>query len=164
MSKTFRSKKGKNGKTVHYPITERTGKPLRESPMEVRKLEGSARKTFEHYKITFIYSNGKKETVNIASRDADDALNQGLKARKSSLKPVKIIIKDGLGEVLAKVATGIGKLRAGVSQVKRGYLLGRLGALMKEAQSDDVTKRAIARAEIKREFPEIYKNIAFEQV
>ena len=132
--------------------------------MQVRKLEGSARKTFEHYKITFFYSNGKQETVNIAARDSDDALNQGLKSRKSSLKPINIHIKDGLGEVLAKVATGVGKLRAGVSQVKRGYLLGKLKTLMKEAQSEDVTKRAIARAELKREFPEIYKNIAFEQV
>ena len=164
MSKKFRSKKGKNGKTVRYPITPSSARHPHVPPMEVRKLEGSARKTFEHYKITFFYSDGKQETVNIASRDADDALNQGLKARKSSLKPVKIIIKDGLGEVLAKVATGVGVLRAGVSQVKRGYLEGKLRALMKEAQSDDATRRAIARAELKREYPEIYKNIAFEQV
>lgn len=160
----FRSKKGKDGKTVRYPISGRSGKPRRESPMEVRKLEGSARKTFEHYKITFFYSNKTQETVNIAARDSDDALNQALKTRKSSLKPINITIKDGLGEILAKVATGVGKLRAGVSQVKRGYILGRLRALMKEAQSDDATKRAIAKAELKREFPEIYETIAFERV
>lgn len=128
------------------------------------KREGSARKTFEHYKITFYYKGGRQETVNVAAYDSDDALNKAMQNRKKKLKPRSIFIKDGLGEVLAKVATGIGQTRAGVEQVKRGYKYGKLKALVKEAQGDDPVKRAIAKRELKKQYPDMYKALAFKRV
>jgi len=165
--------KGVNRKVI--PITEPSGHSIKHSravhpsrdeayERHIQREEGSRRKSFEHYKITFYYKGGKQETVNVAARDSDDALNLALKNRKTKLKPRSIAIKDGVGEVLAKIATGFGKVHAGVSQVKRGYTRGKVAALVKEAQSEDPATRAIARKELKKNYPDVYNNIAFEQV
>lgn len=166
--------KGKGPTRKVIPITEPSGHPIKHSrsvhPSRDEaydahmQREGSARKSFEHYKITFYYQGGRRETVHVAARDSDDALNKALHNRKKKLKPRSILIKDGLGEVLAKVATGIGQTRAGVEQVKRGYTHGRLKAVVKEAQGDDPVKRVIARRELKKKYPDIYKSLAFKRV
>lgn len=144
------------------PCPDRTvsrGSPSR------RGSEGTGRQSMEHYKIRFNYSKRRHETVHVLGRDADDSLNHGLQIRKKkNLKPLSITMHDGIGTFLAKVSTGIGKTRAGIGQVKRGYRLGKLEALVKEAQSTNKTKRSIAKAELKKNYPEVYKNLAFKEV
>jgi len=136
----------------------------RSSPSR-RSSEGTARQSMEHYKIRFNYSKRRHETVHVLGRDADDSLNRGLQIRKrKNLKPLSITMHDGIGTFLAKVSTGLGKARAGVGQVKRGYKLGKLEALVKEAQSKNKTKRSIAKAELRKKYPEVYRSLAFKEV
>lgn len=134
-------------------------------PKNLKKTEGTSRKTLEHYTITFYYSKGRQETVHIGARDADDALNQALKARKrKNLKPISMHVKDGLGDVLAKVAKGAGYTVAQYQRIKRSYTSGKLENLISEAQSDNMTNRAIARTQLKRMYPEIFKYLALDKV
>jgi len=130
-----------------------------------RGSEGTGRQSMEHYKIRFNYSKRRHETVHVLGRDADDSLNHGLKIRKKkNLKPISIVMHDGVGTFLARISTGLGKARAGVGQVKRGYKAGKLEALIREAQSKDKVKKSIAKAELRKKYPEVYRNLAFKEV
>ncbi|MBA7493560.1 hypothetical protein ES702_04119 [subsurface metagenome] len=97
----------RNGKRVRSYMR---GKGKSESKPYIGKLrhEGSSRKTMEDYKIIFYYSKKRKETVKVAARDSDDALSLALKRRKrKGLKPLKIMVIDGVGAILGTIAGAV---------------------------------------------------------
>jgi hypothetical protein len=119
------------------------------SPYSKKKLlkhEGSTRKTMEDYKITFFYSKGRKETLPVAARDADDALNVALKNRKyKNLKPLRIDIKDGLGAMLGSVAgAAAGGIHSAIVSFRAQYAKGaKERAKLKQLQEErDAEKKA----------------------
>lgn len=98
------------------------GKGRTANPFTRRRLlkkEGSTRESMEDYTITFYYSKGRKETIPLAARDADDALNLALQQRKmKQLKPIKIVVKDSVGAILGSIA---GKVAGGVSTAIKAF-------------------------------------------
>lgn len=119
-----------------------------------RKLvgkEGSSRKTMEDYEITFYYSKGRKETVPIAARDSDDALNLALERRKKKhLKPIKIMVKDGVGSILGTIT---GKIAGGTQAAVAAFRAERMkGATEREALKQVREMREAERDVLREEF------------
>ena len=113
----------------------------------------------EDYEITFHYSKGRKETIPIAARDADDALNLALHRRKKKhLKPIKIVIKDGIGRILGTIAGKVaGGVHSALSAFRAEYAKGRVEREelkhlreMREAEKqkklEEISKRMLGRA------------------
>ena len=118
----------RKGKTVKSHLRGRGSKTTRRSRVVGKTVgkEGSARKTMEDYEITFYYSKGRKEVVPVAGRDSDDALNLALQRRKmKNLKPIKILIVDGLGSILGTIAGKVaGGTRSAVEAFRKDYSKG----------------------------------------
>ena len=113
--------------------------------------DGSSRKTMEDYKIIFYYSNKRKETVLVAARDSDDALNIALKRRKmKSLKPIKIMVIDSFGSVLGSV---FGKVAGGIQSAAAAYRAERAkGAPEREVLKQVREMKESERAELREDF------------
>lgn len=102
----------RKGKIIHSFLRGH-GQGTRHIANPTIRTEGTAKKSFEHYKVIFHYSNNRKEKIEVASNDADDALNLALKERKyKGLKPIKIEVIDGIGNVLGSI---IGKVAGSAS-------------------------------------------------
>lgn len=113
------------------------------------RQEGSSRKSMEDYEITFYYSKGRKETLPIAAQDSDDALNIALQRRKmTNLKPIKIVVKDGIGQILGKITGKVaGEVRSAIEAFRAEYAK---GAPEREA-AKQVREMSIAERERLRE-------------
>lgn len=122
-------------------------------PFTKRRLkgEGTTRKTMEDYTITFYYSKGRKETIPMAARDSDDALNLALHRRKKKhLKPIKIVIKDGIGRILGSV---VGKVAGGIQSAVQAFRAERAkGIPEREALSQIREMKEAERAKIREDF------------
>jgi len=67
-------------------------------------------------------------------------------------------------EVGRGVALGTGKAAAAYQSFKREYHTGRLERLIMDAASDSPARRAMAKYQLKKEYPKIYKHIAWLSV
>lgn len=154
-------------------------KPPKVSRSRTIREEGSARKTWEKYVVTFTYSDKRKEKLVIAARDSDDALNQALKIRKIKRKPVSIKVDDSIASVASAIASGVTQVVGGtVTGVARGVRttitasqeagLKRKAAeierLIKLTQSKNPHERRLAKERLKKKHPEAYKRLAFKRV
>jgi len=72
------------------------------------------------------------------------------------------------GQLVAEGARGTaltaGRAAASYQTLRREYTIGRLERLIGDASSQDPARRAIAKYQLKRDYPAIYKNIAWTSV
>lgn len=142
---------------------------------DLRRTEGSARKTWEKYTITFQYHDGKTEKFVVGARDSDDALNQALKVRKIKKKPVKVIIDDSIASVASAIASGVTQVVGGVvtgvakglsesAQVRIKQQAREIEELVKMTQSPNKYEREMATKKLEKKYPDAYERLAVEQV
>lgn len=140
---------------------------------QIRRAHQTARMgKYEEFKITFDYGKGRKEQVTVQAHDMDDAMNLALKRRKSKLKPINAVIKDGIGEWLGKISGKVvGQIRIGREKYKLETARARetqlkIGA-MNLAERERFVKRKIHQAKLGDREAQILLenyNVAWESV
>ena len=78
------------------------------SRRRISKDDDGGGNRWEHFTVTLIYDNDTVETLHIAARDGDDALNQAYNIRRNKTNKIKTsIVQDGLGDVIKKTVRGV---------------------------------------------------------
>lgn len=175
----YRSRRKDGRMSKPRPITGKKGQPYRRPEMKTVELQEKPK----GWSITFDYGKGSEETVQVVARDSDDALNQALKVRNSNLKPKRILIVDPtLGQVVSAIGKGAMKLARGTGkgvkkglyvagrtyatygELKREYRIGKVTTLVRDAFSENPARRAVARAQLRERYPEVYRNLGLARV
>ena len=144
-----------------------------------RKIEGDRPKPFT---CNFKYSNkpGDEESVVVISTSYDKALKEAFEEKTDPREPIEIEIVDpSIGKALRILARGAGqavKLGAKYTYVAgktvakeaafaiaRAYRSQKLRRLIEECYSPDRATRAMARADLKTRYPEIYNACDFSK-
>ena len=148
------------------------GKGIAQTFTRKRLLKKEVPKSFT---INFKYSNrkGNGESVVVIARDYQRALDEAFEEKKDPRNPISVEVVDpSVGTMLKIIARGAGKAvklgaryayiagktvgKEAVHAVAKSYRELRLRRLIDEAYSPDRVTRAIARAKLKKRYPEIY--------
>lgn len=127
------------------------------------------------YTVNFTYSEkkGDGETVVVISTSYHKALLEAFEERKDKREPIALeVIDPDLGKVLGAIGHGLNRVAhiGGKYAVKGAKITGKWAAqqlaekynssmlkrLVNECYSTDRTTRILARARLKREFPDVY--------
>ena len=98
---------------------------------------------FEEYKVTFHYTGNRKETIDMAANKPDVALEEAFKLRKcKGLKPIKIEIKDGIGNFLGSM---VGKVAGSAHDAVSSYRTEYAKGVEERAKATEVLKEGAAK-------------------
>jgi len=177
----FYKRKDSKGNMVTHPITVAVG-THRTTPLKVTKLSNVQLLStdLKGYTVTFVYKDGIRQEVPILAPTIGEVLRVvGVRAKrvvgKAVAKAREIIPKVGVA--IGKVPYALGRLRALPEELRREYERGRFERverptprwdkreilrLVDMTKSGDVSVRVMARAYLRKFYPEVYSELIKE--
>lgn len=122
------------------------------------------------YTVSFKYEDGRSETIKTVARSPRQALRFADRRRERDDRPTEVVVKNRIGAIIGRIAAGVVKVAKRVAKTYREArekyreIMERdpkLDSLITRSYSDSPTERLRARAQLRKEYPQIYEELQF---